>query len=718
MNLMLLASTHNDILFLLVQIFVLLLFARTGGELFKRMGQPSVVGEILAGIILGPSLIGSIPLFSEWIIENNSYGTNLIEVISLIGAMLLLLITGLETDLELIKHHSRRAFGTAIGGLIVPLFLGFIFCFFIPDNLLVDPSKRLIFSLFVATAISVSAIPVIAKVLIDLKLIRRDIGQIIIAAGMIDDTVAWILLSIVLGLIELGVVTTQNVFISIGKVLAFISISFFIGKWIAAKTATFAQNSIQSEYKFLTILILFSFGFGAIAHSLKLESVLGAFVAGIIFSRVPAIPRESFDRLESITFGFFAPVFFAFAGLKVRLEPLLNPELLIIGLGFIVVATSSKIFGAYAGARIFGKTDHWTSLSFGAGLNARGAIQIIIATVGLSFGIISDEIFSLIVIMAVVTSLMTPFMLRWTLKHVIPEAAELKRLQQEERLRDNILYRFHRVLLPVRMREISHATPAKIIEAKIIERLAKKISLNVTLFTISDRNNKAESLNFLNILGSFFKKISINKKVMESKNTLECILDEVRKDYDLLIVGATERKKESATLFNPIVDNLVRLSPCTSIVVQSSGIYENWSPSRILVPSNGSTASKRAAEVAFGIAYENDDQVHILNIIENKFEHSTLDVEGSLKERRLTFAHQTVDKLKKLGESLGVNTFTEIEIAEDPETAILKTSSDLNIDLIILGTEVRPGSDKLYLGPRVERILNNATCPVLIVNSF
>ena len=151
--------------------------------------------------------------------------------------------------------------------------------------------------------------------------------------------------------------------------------------------------------------------------------------------------------------------------------------------------------------------------------------------------------------------------------------------------------------------------------------------------------------------------------------------------------------------------------------MQSSDISEDWRPSRILVPTNGSKASKRAAEVAFGIAYHEHDQVHILNVVEGKQGYSSYDIEGSLKERRLTFAHQTVEELKKLGESLNVNTFTEIEIGEEPDSVILKMSSDNNFDLIILGTDVRPGSDKLYLGPRVERILNNASCPVIIVNS-
>jgi Kef-type K+ transport system membrane component KefB len=712
------ASINHDILKLLIQISALLITARFFGEIAQRLGQPSVIGEILAGIILGPSLLGNLfPFIHGWVIPVTEMQKSLLEVITLIGAMFLLLITGLETDLQLIKHHAKKTLAIAFGELPFSLACGFAFGFLIPNSLLVDPDQRIIFAMFIAIAISLSAIPVIAKVLMDLKLIRRDIGQITLAVGMFDDTVAWILLSIVLGLIGGEVISVGTISFSFIKVILFVGLSFFIGKFIVRHLLDFTMNRISSRDKILTLIIVFTFALGAIVQSIGLEAVLGAFIAGIIFAQQPSVPKESINKLESSTFGIFAPIFFASAGLKVNAVDLFRPDLLLIGLGLIFVAIFSKFIGAYIGARLFAKTDHWTALSFGAGLNARGAIQIIVATIGISFGILSQEIYSLIIITAVVTSLMAPIMLKWTLKRVKPEDTEIKRLQREELLKDNILNRVHRVLLPVRKREITQASPSKLIEARILERLGRKTDLSVTLFTISGEKEKQESQQFLNVLGGFFTKFSITKKVMESKNTLESILDEVKKDYDLLIVGATERKKNSDLLFNPIVDNLVRLSPCPSIVVQSGNISEDWRPSRILVPTNGSLASKRAAEVAFGIAYNEQDQVHILNVVESKTGYSSLDIEGSLKERRLTFAHQTVEELKKLGESLNVNTFTEIEVADEPDSAILKMSSEKNFDLIILGTDIRPGTDKLYLGPRVERILNNCTCPVLVVNS-
>lgn len=711
------ATISSDILKLLIQISVLLITARIFGEFSQKLGQPAVLGEIIAGIVLGPSLLGNLlPFIHGWIIPVTENQINLLEVITLIGAMFLLLITGLETDLQLVKHHAKKTLGIAFGELPFSLACGFAFGFLIPNSLLVNPDQRVIFALFIAIAISLSAIPVIAKVLMDLKLIRRDIGQITLAVGMFDDTVAWILLSIVLGLIGGEVVSIGSVSYSFFKVILFVGLSFFIGKFIIRYLLDFTLNRISSRDKILTLIIVFTFALGAVVQAIGLEAVLGAFIAGIVFAQSPAVPKETIDKLESTTFGIFAPIFFAGAGLKVNVIDLFRADLILIGVGIISVAILSKFIGAYIGARLFAKTDHWTALSFGAGLNARGAIQIIVATIGLSFGILSQEIYSLIIITAVVTSLMAPVMLRWTLSHVKPEAQEIKRLQQEELLKDNILARVHRVLLPVRKRDISKASLSKMIEARILERIGRKTDLSVTLLTISNENEKAESQKFLNTLASFFTKFPVNKKVSESKNTLESILDEVKKDYDLLIVGATERQKNSDMLFNPIVDNLVRLSPCTSIVVQSSNVADDWRPSRILVPTNGSLASKRAAEIAFGIAYHAHDQVHILNVVESKDNFASLDIEGSSKERRLSFAYQIVDELKKLGESLNVNTFTEVEIGEDPDKVILKMSREKNFDLIILGTDIRPGTDKLYLGPRVERILNNCTCPVLVVN--
>ncbi|HEV2736481.1 MAG TPA: cation:proton antiporter, partial [Longimicrobiaceae bacterium] len=195
------AAPHHDVLVLVIQIALLLFVARALGEIAQRLKQPAVVGEILAGILLGPSLLsGFFPVLGEWIVPHSRTQGYLLEVVSLFGAMFLLLITGLETDLRLIRRQARTAMGASLGGILVPFGLGYALGSYLPTSLLADPERRLVFALFIATALSISAIPVIAKVLMDLKLMRRDVGQAILAAGMTDDAIGWMLLSVVLGL--------------------------------------------------------------------------------------------------------------------------------------------------------------------------------------------------------------------------------------------------------------------------------------------------------------------------------------------------------------------------------------------------------------------------------------------------------------------------------------------------------------------------------------
>jgi nucleotide-binding universal stress UspA family protein len=418
-----------------------------------------------------------------------------------------------------------------------------------------------------------------------------------------------------------------------------------------------------------------------------------------------------------MTFGIFAPIFFAAAGLKVNILNLMEPRLFGIAVIMILVAIFSKVVGAYAGARLVGNSSHWTALSLGFGLNARGAIQIIVANIGLSLGILTQDTFSMIILMAMVTSLITPFTVRWALRHVQPEAQELERLRYEALVKDNFIAKIHRVLLPVRRREQNNNRAIQIIEAQILEKLSLKTELAITLLSVASQNDKMESIEFLNQTAEGFSQPNLTKKVVESQKPIEVILTEAQKDYDLLIMGSSETNRRGI-LFTPLVDDLVRLSPCPSIVVKGPReLTADWLPKRILVPSNGSMASKRAGEVAFALAGDTDEEVHILQVIERRKNDLLLEADEDVYQRRVTIARQIVDELGAVGESLGVKTKPVVEFGPDPETVILNQAQENNVDLIVIGTGVRPGSSDLYLGPRVEYILNNAPCPVIVVNS-
>lgn len=431
------AAPHADVLAVLVQIAVLLLAARLLGGALQALGQPAVVGELLAGIVLGPSLLsGAFPAIGAWIVPGTPTAGHLLELVSLLGAIFLLVITGLETNLPLIRRQSRVALGVAAGGLAVPLATGYALGSWLPDELLADPAQRTIFAFFVATAMSISAIPVIAKILMDLDLLRREVGQTILAAAMIDDTTGWILLSIIAGLAAGEAASAATALRAVGSVAFVLALTVTVGAWLVKRSLDWIEAAGANGDRVLSLVVVLVFGWSALTHALRLEPVLGAFLMAILLGREPRVSAAVRRQLHDVGLAIFAPIFFAVAGLKVSVTSLADPGIAAIALLVIAVATFGKVAGTYLGARWIGRADHWTALAYGAGLNARGAMEIIVATIGLRLGILSQEMFSIIVIMAMATSLMAPFALRWTLRRArlagatdagLPRAEELAR---------------------------------------------------------------------------------------------------------------------------------------------------------------------------------------------------------------------------------------------------------------------------------------------------
>ncbi|GAB4526985.1 MAG: cation:proton antiporter [Anaerolineae bacterium] len=704
------AASHHDILVLMVQLTILLLSARLLGEVAQRLNQPSVVGEILAGILLGPSLLSGIfPIVNEWIVPHTPVQGYLLELVGLIGVMFLLLITGIETDLVLIQRQARSAISVAIGGLILPLLMGFGLGQVIPDDLLVNTDDRFVFSLFLAIAMSISAIPVVAKVLMDLNLTRRNAGQTILAAAMIDDTTGWIMLSIVVALASGAAITAGSVLMAMLRVLGFLAISFTVGYWLVKRLLYFTQDEIRSRDKVLTLVMVLAFAWGAVAQALNLEAILGAFVVGILFSQMPRLNTEVVHQLESMALGVFAPIFFAIAGLKVDIISLLQPDLLVVMVAVVVVATVCKVAGVYLGARLLGGQDHWSALFFGAGLNARGSMEIIIATIGLSLGILSQEMFSIIVVMAVATSLMAPAALRWALSHMETDAEEAARLEMEALNKQSLVANLRRVMIPVRVREFDNSA-THMLEARLLEQISRHANIEITLLTVATAGDAAQCGEYLNRLSAHFPQKGLQRKVLTHISPSQAILEEAHKGYDLIILGATEKRPEADTLFSTMVDTIVRLAPCPVLVVHAAELPETWQPKRILVPTTGATSGRAAAQVAFAIA-DADTEVVILNVVQ---ESSSVASEHITRRAR-SISEEIVRELSDLGRVLGVQSNGIVRRAADVEGAILGLGEDA--DLIVLGTSVRPASERLYLGRKVEHILMHSTVPVLIVNA-
>lgn len=703
-------SSHA-LLIMLVQLTLLLATARALGEWMRKMRQPAVVGELLAGLILGPSVLGKLlPGVQAAIFPPVQAQADLLTAISWLGVLMLLIVTGLEVDLELVVRKAKTALGISLGGILVPFVTGFGLGWLLPESFLAHPEQRVIFSLFMAVAMSISAIPVIAKVLIDLDLIRRDVGQVILAAAMTDDTIGWILLSVVAGLATKGTVEPAVVAGSLVSAVLFVWFGLKFGPRIMNKLLTWVDDEFHGPAPQLSVIMVMSLGAACITHMLGIEAVLGCFVVGIVAARSSRLQFQVTHTLELITNSLLAPIFFATAGLKVNLWGLFSPSVALMGLVALGVACFGKFVGCYLGGMAAG-LPHWERLAMGSGMNARGAMEIIVATLGLSLGVLNQDTYSIIVAIAIITSLMAPPMLRWSLSHVEMAPDELQRLEQERREQSSFLHGVRRILLPVRGGRNGQMAAALL---GCFGSL-KRVEVTSMFVQLSGSDEKPEET-FAQVSGEFHK-ISGKKPtevVVKGNEVVQTILDRAQKGFNLLVVGASDTPE------NHMFDKLMQGSPCATMLVKAFTDTEKGPSNitRILVPTVGTHYSSNAVETAGLLGSRLGVPLTLLHIIPEVDEHALLIHGQRAHDVHQEFAEQIVDTHADLARRLGAEVTTTILEGNHPEKIILQMAKDDEFGLIVLGANLRPLRRRAFLGHRVEKILSHAECAVVVVSTL
>lgn len=412
----------HELLILLVQISALLVLAVAFGRLAARFGLPEVVGELAVGVLLGPSCLAHVlPGVSESIFPASGEQFHLLDAVGQIGVLLLVGITGVHLDMALVRRRGLTAAGVSLGGLLIPLGLGVLTGLYFAGSLIPAQTDRVVFALFLGVAMCVSAIPVIAKILMDMRLVHRDIGQLVLTAGVVDDVVGWVMLSVVSALATTGL-ATGNLIFSIASLVGVVLFAALLGRPIARlcfrAAARSADNGLTIAIATAVILL-----FAAATQALGLEAVFGAFIGGIVAGTALGAGRARLAALRTVVVSGLAPIFFATAGLRMDLTSLWHPAVLGAGLLVLAVAILGKFAGAYLGARV-SRLGHWEGLALGAGLNARGVIEVVVAMVGLRLGILSVQAYTIIVLVAIVTSLMAPPILRLTVARIEQTAEE------------------------------------------------------------------------------------------------------------------------------------------------------------------------------------------------------------------------------------------------------------------------------------------------------
>lgn len=411
------AMREHQLLAFLLQLAGLLLLAMLLGKVANRFGMPAIVGELMVGVLIGPSVLGHLPEhISGWLPQRDPDQLVLLETVGQLGLLLLVGLTGAHMNLQLVRKRGKSALGISTMGLVIPLGLGIATGFLLPDNLVA--ADRTTFALFLGVAMCVCAIPVIAKILMDMKLQHRNVGQLILTAAVIDDTVGWLLLAFVSTMATVGL-AAGPVLVSTLSLVAIILVAVTAGRWLVRAVITRARTPVTLIGAAVVLILLFSAATGAA----KFEPVLGAFLCGLLIS-ASGLSYKQLEPLRVLVVSVFAPVFFALAGLRMDLTLLLEPSVLLAGIAVLTVAIGSKFFGAYLGARL-SKMTHWESLALGAGLNARGVIEVIVASVGVKLGVLNTAAYTIVILVAIATSLMAPPLLRYAMARVEKTADEL-----------------------------------------------------------------------------------------------------------------------------------------------------------------------------------------------------------------------------------------------------------------------------------------------------
>ena len=386
------------------QLLILLVLARFFGEIMERFKQPALIGEIMAGVILGPSILNFI------------HRTEELKVISELGVFLLIILAGLEINFDgIIRSLKGRNIIISLSAFFVPFFAGF----FLGKLFQLD----LMATIFVGLCIAITALPVSIRILMDFGKLNTPLGQKIISIAIFDDILALSILGIILDLkdIELSFFNiSKTVVFTLIKLTGFVLLIIASYKLIErfSRKENFIEDKLNVVLGFLkgkeslfAIFFVFVLIFATITESIGLHFIIGAFFASMLISK-ELVGEKHLNTIHTTTngmaMGFLAPIFFAGIGLEFEFSSIDNYPLLAL---IILVSFASKIIGGYIGSRI-AKQNHKTALAIGIGLNARGIMELVIANIAFKAGIISLELFSMLVIMGVFTTICTPFLLK------------------------------------------------------------------------------------------------------------------------------------------------------------------------------------------------------------------------------------------------------------------------------------------------------------------
>ncbi len=406
--------TEQHVGLFLLQLLLLLGIARGLGALAQRLGQPALLGEILTGVLLGPTLLGRVsPALYARIFPSDAVQFALLDAVAYIGLLLLLLSAGLEVDVRVAWQQRGDALKISLSDVVLPMAIAFVPALLLPDRYLPSPDRRLAFALFIATVMTISALPMTVKALHDLDLLKTDLGLLIMSALTINDIIGWAIFTLVLGFATQAGVALGHVLAVVGGTVVFAAVCIAFGRHlVAAGIAAIERRRASDAGLVLTFVCCVGLLAGLITHGLGVHALFGLFLAGIMAGGAPALSERTRHVINQMVHAIFVPVFFATIG--VQIDFLGNFDLLLVAL-LSVVGVAGRYLGAWVGARMTGLSP-WDRVSVAIAHTPGGSMEMIMALVALQSGLITLPVFVAIVFSALASSIILGPWLAWSVR--------------------------------------------------------------------------------------------------------------------------------------------------------------------------------------------------------------------------------------------------------------------------------------------------------------
>ena len=720
------SATVPVVTIFIAQLMALILVGRLLGELAQRLGQPAVIGQLLGGIVLGPSVFGALwPAGQHWLFPNAAAQRGMLDAVAQLGVLMLLLLTGMDTNLAIVHRVRRAAVSVSLFGIALPFMGGVALGVYLPAALLPAPGARLLTALFLGTALSISSVKIVATVIRQLNFTHRRVGQVLLAAAVLDDTLGWIVLAVVFGLARHGVIDFSVLGKTMIGAIAFLALSFALGRRAVSFLIRWSNDRLRSDMAVVTTILLIMCSFALATDALGLHTALGAFVAGMLVGQSPILTGHIDAQLRGLITALFMPVFFGLAGLSANLGVLRQPSLYTWAAVIILVASIGKFSGAMIGGRL-GRLSTRESIAVGCGMNARGSTEVIIATLGLAMGALTPTLFTLILTMAIVTTLIMPPTLRIALRHVPLSADEKQRLDQLAFDRESFVSRLERLLMAV------DESASGRLASRLVGLLAGARGMPTTVVPLKHTRKEAnhsggagaavteaaEQAHAATPNDSDSPRSPISIEVVNtsgSPTTQEMIATEAGKGFGLFWLGVEPAVDSAGAIHADVTGAIAGFNGNSAIVFARGALAaeETGRPLKLLLAVTGTAYSSRAADIALALAQASAGTLTALYVDpEAAIRGWHQDLGGTLRSRRHGAA--VLREVSELGRHYGIAARSRVKYTPDAARAILDELAEGHYDLLVMGVTTRFG-DSLFFGPVPSAVLAGVNESLLLV---